>query len=157
LIEQTNLLSRLRESGMPIDYRIDFDQRVVFARARGSLTDQDVFAYQEKVWSSSEVAGFDELVDMTDVEEIVPPPADRVRALANLSANMDAPESPSRFAIVAPQDFAYGLGRMYGTYRELTSGSIKKVAVFRSRKAALTWLDIEEPRIGPADPPTETG
>ncbi len=141
---------------MPIDYRIDFDQRVVFAKARGSLTDQDVFAYQEEVWSAPEVAGFDELVDMTEVDEIIHPPTERVRALANKSAKMDRPELASRFAVVAPQDFAYGLGRMYGTYRELNPGSTKKVAVFRSRKAALNWLGIEDPTIGPADEPSDT-
>lgn len=141
---------------MPIDYRIDFDQRVVFAKARGSLTDQDVFAYQEEVWSTPEVAGFDELVDMTEVDEIIHPPPERVRALANKSANMDRPQMASRFAIVAAQDFAYGLGRMYGTYRELNPGSTKKVAVFRSRKEALNWLGIEDPNIGPADQSSDT-
>lgn len=45
---------------MPIDYRIDFDQRVVFAKARELLTDQDVFGYQEEVWSRPDVAGIDE-------------------------------------------------------------------------------------------------
>jgi hypothetical protein len=129
---------------MPIDYRVDSIQKVVFAKAKGRLTDQDVFDYQQQVWSAPGVAGFNELVDMTEVEEIVPPPSDRVRALANTSAEMDPPDHPSRFAIVAPQDLAFGLGRMYGAYRELNPGSTKQVAVFRTRKAALNWLGIEE-------------
>jgi hypothetical protein len=108
------------------------------------LTDQDVFDYQQQVWSAPGVAGFNELVDMTEVEEIVPPPSDRVRALANVSAEMDPPDHPSRFAIVASQDLAFGLGRMYGAYRELSPRSTKQVAVFRTRKAALNWLGIEE-------------
>lgn len=93
---------------------------------------------------------------MTEVKEIIHPPTERIRALANISANMDPPELPSRFAIVAPQDFAYGLGRMFGTYRELNPGSTKKVAVFRSRKAALNWLDKKDPSAAPPDQPTKT-
>ncbi len=129
---------------MPIDYRIDTIQNVVLAKARGRLTDQDIFAYQQSVWSSPEVAGFDELVDMTEVKEIVSATTEHIRDLANLSAQMDQPDGTSRFAIVASQDIAFGLGRMYAAYRELSPGSIKKAGVFRSRKEALSWLGIED-------------
>jgi len=133
-----------KELAMPIDYRIDSIQKVVFAKARGCLTDQDVFGYQQAVWSAPEVAGYDELIDMTEVQEIIPPTGERVRDLASFSAQMDHPDRPSRFAIAASQDFAYGLERMYAAYRELSAGSKKKVAVFRSRKEGLDWLGIED-------------
>jgi hypothetical protein len=129
---------------MPIEYRIDSAQKVVFAKAKGRLTDEDVFGYQQQVWSDPSVAGFNELVDMSEVEEIVPPSTERVRFLANTSAEMDDPDRPSRFAIVAPQDLAFGLGRMYGAYRELSPGSTKQVAIFRTKKAALSWLGVQE-------------
>ena len=129
---------------MPIVFRIDSVQEVVFAKAQGRLTDQDIFGYQKTVWSDPKVAEFDELVDMTEVQEIVPPTGERVRDLANLSVQMDQSDGQSRFAIVASQDFAFGLGRMYAAYRELTPGSTKKVAVFRTRKEALNWLEIED-------------
>jgi hypothetical protein len=130
---------------MPIDYQIDHDRRVVFATGRGTFTDQDVFGYQLAVWSRRDVAGYDELVDMTDVETIALPSTARLQQLADLSAAMDAPGAPSRFAIVAPEDFAYGLGRMYEAHRGLSAGSNKWVAVFRSRGAALAWLGLSSP------------
>lgn len=45
-----------------------------------------------------------------------------------------------RAAIVAPQDLAFGLGRMYDTYRELSGRSTRQVAVFGSMAEALQWL-----------------
>jgi hypothetical protein len=90
---------------MPIEYQIDDHRRVVFARGTGDITKEDLFAYQHEVWSQPEVAGFNELVDMTEVQTIVQPATEQIRKLADMSAGMDHPE-PSRFAIVAPHALA---------------------------------------------------
>jgi len=130
---------------MPIEYRIDPVRRIVFARAFGTLTDQEVFGYQLDVWSRPDVAGYDELIDMSLVEQVAIPATDRVRQLAQVSSAMDQPTGSRKFAIVAPKDFHYGLGRMYATYRELEEHSTKQVEVFRAMADALKWLGIEEP------------
>lgn len=125
---------------MPIEYEIDHEQRLVEARGRGTLTHEDVFGYQREIWSRAEVAGYDELVDMSGVEAIDLPSVEEIRNLAGLSAAMDSGGSTSRLAIVAPDDYAFALGRMYETYRALDSRSTKQVAVFRSRKDAMAFL-----------------
>jgi hypothetical protein len=79
---------------------------------------------------------------MTDVTEIAVPSTDRDRDLATLSASMDHKKSVSRFAIVAPSNVAFGLGRMYQTYRTLDSRSTKEIGVFRTMPEALAFLDI---------------
>lgn len=127
---------------MPIVYRVDHDARLVLAVGYGVVTDPDVFQYQQEAWSRSDVAGYSELIDMTDVTEIAVPSTDRVRDLATLSASMDDKKSVSRFAIVAPSNVAFGLGRMYQTYRTLDSRSTKEIGVFRTMPEALAFLDI---------------
>ena len=67
---------------VPIEYRILHERRLVLAKGHGTLTDQEVFGYQRDVWSLPEVAGYDELVDMTQVQDIALPSTQRVRALA---------------------------------------------------------------------------
>lgn len=74
------------------------------------------------------------------VEKIALPATARVQQLATLSAEMDAAASPSKLAIVAPDDLAFGLGRMYEIYRELHPRSTKEVKVFRTMSAALIFL-----------------
>jgi hypothetical protein len=130
---------------MPLDYRIDRERRVVFATAARALSDDDVFAYQREVWSRGDLAGFDEVVDLGAVEDLVVSSGDRVRALAELASTMDVPGAPSRLAIVAPQDFAYGFARMFETYRTMNPRGAKAVSVFRSMQAALDWLGLERP------------
>jgi hypothetical protein len=127
---------------MPIEYTIDRERRVVFVKGRETLTDDDVFGYQREVWSRPDVAGYDELMDMTAVTQIALPSRDRVKDLARLSAAMDF-AGPSRFAIVAPSDTAFGLGRMYKTLREMESKGGREVGVFRTMAEALAYLSIE--------------
>jgi hypothetical protein len=128
---------------MPIEYEIDHDRRLVLATARGILTEDDIFGYQREVWSRGDVAGYDELIDMSDVEQIVSPQTSRIMDLAGLSASMDTRDTVTKFAIVAPGDLAYGLGRMYETYRSLNEKSTKQVGVFRSMQEALAWIGKE--------------
>jgi hypothetical protein len=128
---------------MPIEYRIDHDRKLVSAKGSGIVTDQDLFGYQREVWSRADVTGFDELIDMSGVTDILVPSADRVRDLASLSAGMDAGSVATKFAIVAPDNLAFGLGRMYATFRELNPRSKKVVQVFRTMDEALTFLGID--------------
>jgi hypothetical protein len=121
---------------MPLDYGIDHERRLVLATGYGTLTDRDVFDYQREVGSRPELMGYDELVNMTGVDDVALPSTQRVQDLAALSAAMDRPQTSSRVAIVAPDKFAFGPARMYQTHRELNPRNTKKVAVFRSREAA---------------------
>jgi hypothetical protein len=103
---------------VPLTYRIDPERRLVVTQGRGILKDHEVFGYQQEVWSRSDVAGFDELVDMTAVTQILLPSLDRVRDLAELAAEMGRGAPRSKMAIVAPDDLAFGLGRMFEAFRE---------------------------------------
>jgi hypothetical protein len=125
---------------VPIRYEIDHARRLVSASAYGVFTSDDAFAYQRDVWSRPEVEGYDELFDMTAVEQVIDGTASRVKELAELAARMDRPDTSSRFAIVAPRDFEFALGRMFTTYRELSEGSRRHVEVFRSSPEALRWI-----------------
>jgi hypothetical protein len=122
---------------MPLEYHIDHARRLVVAKGNGVLTGADIFGYQREVWSRPDVVGYDELVDMSGVTEITTPsPAgDNFRALAA--------ETPSKFAIVAGEELAFGLGRMYQTYRELDPRSTKEVRVFRTLPEAMAYLNVE--------------
>ncbi len=53
---------------------------------------------------------------------------------------MDEKTIAAKIAIVAPNDFTYGLARMYETFRHLNERSKREVRVFRSMQDALAWL-----------------
>jgi hypothetical protein len=129
---------------MPIEFQICHDRRLVQAQGRGTFTAREMFEYQREVWSRLDVAGYDELIDMSQVERIAEPTSDRIKELAALAAAMDSPRFESKFAIVAPEDLAFGLGRMYETFRGLNQDSRKQVGVFRTLAEAMVFLDVRE-------------
>ena len=129
---------------MPIEYRIDHDRRVVIAIATGSVTSEDFFRYKREAWSEPGIPGFDELMDLTEVTEIVDPSVEDIRKLAQLAVSMDPPETTSRFAIAAPKEIFFGLGRMYEAYRSLQPGSTKTVTVFKALPEAMEFLGLKE-------------
>ena len=130
---------------MPISYRVDHETKVVVCVGHGIFSDSDVFGYQQEVWSRKDVQGYSELVDMTRVERIALPSADRVKDLASLASGMDDPNSKSRMAVVAPDNLAFGLGRMFQAYRELDRRSTKEVGIFRTMEEALAFLELAHP------------
>jgi hypothetical protein len=135
-----------KEPTVPITYQINHDHRLVHARIAGALTRDDLLSYQREVWSLPEVRGYNQLVDASEMGEVeIPfPSADAMRELASLAASMDDPGVRTRFAIVATSAFAYGLGRMYATYRALDPRSTRTVNVFRSVEDALVWLNADD-------------
>jgi hypothetical protein len=129
---------------MAITYCIIHPRRLVVATSREALTDRDLFDYQTTVWSRKDVAGYDELVDTTDVVTIVRASAERVRDLASLAARMESSNSNSKFAIIAPSDLAFGLGRMFQAMRGFAGGNLRQVEVFRTAEEAMSFLELDE-------------
>ena len=128
---------------MPMVYRIDHDRRLVLARAIGPFSGAVAFGYQQEVWSRPDVAGYDELIDMSGVTEIDMQSPDRLRQLAEVASTTDVPGGAARLAIVAPTDLTFGLGRMYETHRALQRGSTKSVGIFRTMPEALAFLEVK--------------
>jgi hypothetical protein len=129
---------------MPLQCRIDHRRRLVVAVGYGTLTDSDVFGYQRIIWGQPDVSGYDELVDVTRVVQFELPSAERVRDLAELAAEMDAPLVRSKFAIVAASEVAFELGREFQAYRRRMERSAKEVELFRTLESALAFLGMED-------------
>ena len=132
---------------MPISYHAEPAKHRIVAEASGAIGQQDLFAYQKDVGARPEWAGYDELFDVSHVASLLDIRIDNLKALADLAASMDQPGLPSKFAIVAPQDLYFGLGRMYESLRESAPHSSRRIAAFRSRAEAERWLEtpVDEP------------
>jgi hypothetical protein len=125
---------------MKIEYQVDHEQQLVLAKARKVLAEDDIFNYQREVWSRNDVVGYNELLDLSEVERVELTSTDSIEEFARLAVSMDVPATATRFAIIAPTDLMFGLGRMYEAYRNLNEQSTKQAQVFRSRHEAMAWL-----------------
>lgn len=134
---------------MPIVCQTDSQKRRIVAIATGTIRQQDLFSYQQDVGTRPEWAGYDEILDVSLVDRLVDVCLDNLKTLARYAASMDKPDLPSKFALVAPQDLYFGLGRMYESLRDSVPHATRRVAAFRTRAEAERWL--EAPVNEPAD------
>ena len=128
---------------MPMESHIDHSKHLVIAKPAGVLTFEEITNYQRTVWSDASLAHYDELVDMTGVEDVLGDTVNNVQKLSEIASGMNGSIGPSKLAIVAVSDYHYGMGRMFKALREQQRGSVKQVEVFRSIEEALGWLGQE--------------
>ncbi|MBM2838107.1 MAG: hypothetical protein HW415_732 [Deltaproteobacteria bacterium] len=126
---------------MPINYRIDLRQNMIWTTVTGILTDGELLEHKQKIVRDPDFRpGMRELSDVRNVEQIditsegvqrfVAQDADDVLLLRN-----------HRIAIVAQEDVVFGMARMYAMMTEKYLGD---VMVFRDMEDAIAWLGIEE-------------
>lgn len=118
---------------MPISFEIDSRRRTLFTICYGKVTDSEMVSHLYTVAKARAYSlRLNHLVNCSDItlSEIT---ADLVRSMAGKKLFA----SRSQCAIVAPQDYLYGMARMFEL---LHSGSVQ---VFREMMEAERWLKTE--------------
>jgi hypothetical protein len=119
---------------MPVSFAIDKEKRLVVTRAWGKCTVEDVLEFRREIVKDDNFdPSFAQLADFSGVTVADISPAE-VRMLAWIN-----PFSPdSRRAIVAQNQLAYALARIFETLRSLRGD--RHIRVFRTREEALAWI-----------------
>ena len=120
---------------MPASYRIDTAVRVIFSKAEGRLTDQDLLEHQSRLredpvfnWSFDQIYDFGEVteVDVTD---------DTLRRLMERQPFLQGVKR----ALVVRSDETRGMVEKLVAFRQTAAEQTK---VFSSLEAARRWLRI---------------
>src|SRR4030095_14566446 len=102
----------------------------------GAIGDDDVYETFSTLWLAPDYdRTLDELVDLRGLSG-AGVTSSAVRRLGETSVQVHRGAPAVRVAIVAPDNLAYGLSRMYGAFAE-ESGSEHRV--FRSVEEAMAW------------------
>jgi hypothetical protein len=119
---------------VPGEYRIDKSERVVYSRAWGVFTDEDLAETRASLFTDPAFSpDFAIVIDLSDVTEL------RLTSRALLNLAMTSRFAPTvRRAIVVSSDVAYGMARMFA----ILTGREERVQVFRDRASALEWLEV---------------
>jgi hypothetical protein len=119
---------------MPVFYKIDKERRLVLTSGSGTLTLADANAHQQKLSKDPDFdCSFSQIADFTQFTKF-DLSSDDIRQMAEMS--LFSPQS--RRAFIVPNDFAYGLGRMFQILRDLAGE--KGIHVCRSLEEALDWV-----------------
>ncbi len=122
---------------MPVSYRIDPAQKIVYTTFEGEVTDQQFLRHTQEIESDPEIDGsFVELIhaNTSSMEGVT---SSGVRAVADV---IRVSTAIRKIGIVASQNVEFGLARMVVL---LTEESPIEVQVFRAQADARSWLGIE--------------
>ena len=125
---------------MPVTARVDPDTGIAHYLAAGELTRDEVLAVIEQVYCDPDYREpWRSIWDMTGATPVL-----NVEELRKVVAYVRAhrPADKGKVAIVATEDLAFGLGRMYEL---LASGQEVETRVFRDPELARHWLLEDEP------------
>ena len=122
---------------MPVSYRIDPAQKIVYTTFEGEVTDQQLVRHARKIDSDPDLDGsFVELIraDTSSMEGVT---GSGVRAVADA---LRVSTAIRKIGIVASQDVEFGLARMVESRAD---ESLIEIRVFREQADARSWLGIE--------------
>ncbi len=119
---------------MPFFYKIDKERKLVMSTAAGELTKNEVLTLQDQLRKDPDFdPNFSQLTDLTHVTAMNITGAE-MQELAERTAF-----SPkARRAVIASNDLAFGLARMFEQIRE-AKGDLG-IRVFRKLEEALDWI-----------------
>ena len=130
---------------MPASYLIDRTRGVVFSRAWGVLTDEDILAHVRVLRGDARLTpDLRQVADFRDVTKLDVTSEGVRRAARNNPWGPDA-----RRAFVAPLDEALGMIRMFGIYMHATS----QFQVFRTLEPAMEWIGLDPATPWPGEQP----
>lgn len=119
---------------MPVSYRIDTTQRMVFSMYSGVVTDAELITLQAQIRIDGAFdPSFGHLADFSAVERFAVQPETMHYIAAARASHPDAPR-----ALVATLETTYTLMRLF---QRLTEPAGDTVRVFTDLAAALAWLD----------------
>ena len=122
---------------MPASYEIDAEQKLVLSRIWGAPTEDEILDHGKRLRADPHFRpDFRQLLDMSELTEI------RISTERVRQASRDQFFSPGvRRALVARDDVAFGMARMYAMASESQGQTIE---VFRELGAAKAWLGVNE-------------
>ncbi len=123
---------------MPFFYKIDKERRLVMSTAAGELTKDEVLSLQDQLRKDPDFdPSFSQLSDLTHVTVMNITGAEMQELAASTAFS-----SRSRRAVLASNDLAFGLARMFEQIRE-AKGDLG-IRVFRKLEDALDWIVNED-------------
>ncbi|MGC1454215.1 MAG: STAS/SEC14 domain-containing protein [Nitrospirota bacterium] len=129
---------------MPAQHNIDNNRRLITTLWIGGAVDSELIEaltkYQQDIKSQPDYFSYNEIVDFGQASSFKLS-TQGIMTLAHLATNTDSLGVKTKLAIVVNNSLAYGLGRMYVTYRSLVPRGIKDVHVFMSYHDALEWIE----------------
>jgi hypothetical protein len=128
---------------MPATHEIDDHGKLIttswYEAAVDSALIESLSKYQREIRSLPQYASYNEILDFTQATTFKLS-TQGIRELVEIAVKGDAPSVRTKLAIVVTSPVAFGLARMYQTYRSFAPNASKEVHIFKNLAEALEWI-----------------
>ena len=128
---------------MPANHHIDHKNKLIVTRWEGIARDFELInafkKYQQEIQNHPDHMDYNEILDLRTISSNQVT-IDGIRNIALIASQTDRDESNRKLAFIVDSNLAYGLARMYETYRKFGRHGDKKIRVFKNEKNAFEWV-----------------
>ena len=129
---------------MPANHQIDNNKQLIITTWEGDAHDNEfieaIKTYQKDIQNIPDYINYNEVVDLSKVTSFKLT-TDGIINIGKIASSTDRNETVKKLALIVNSRLAYGLCRMYETYRSFSKKSNKVIRVFKNKKDALEWIE----------------
>ena len=125
--------------GNPVNYRIDRALKMVFVKATGEISIEDLIVQEKMIINDSAFEkGFNTYVDFSEAKPSHTVNLDKVKMSRDFVGSIQSWRGKCKWAFYAPSDYSYAFSKMFAI---LSQDLIIEAKVFRQEEAK-KWLGI---------------
>ena len=124
---------------MPIQFKFDTEIGIVFTRAEGLVSFEDIRQHLLAEAADAGAAGYPEIFDASDASTNLT--SAQIQQIADRVTSMMKADRFGPTAIIANKDSLFGMARMLETFSELEGGPL--FGVFRTLDEGMKWLQAQ--------------
>lgn len=128
---------------MPANHIIDTKAHLLITTWEGEAHDNEfieaIKEYQKDIQNNPSYINYNEVVDLSKVTRFKLT-TEGIKNIAQIASSTDHDGANKKLALIVNSSLAYGLCRMYETYRSFSTKSNKEMRVFKNEKDAFEWI-----------------
>ena len=128
---------------MPASHYVDNKLKILVSTWEGDATDfecaEALKKYQEEFQNNPDYIKYNEIIDTRKVKKIKLT-TKGIKYSSILASSTDQNEKNRKLAFIVNSNLAYGLVRMFITYRSVSDNASKEINVFKNEKKAIDWV-----------------
>lgn len=136
-----NTLKQETVDKIKLNFNIDKETRTVYVRAEGEITVDDLIENEKKIINDPDFeTDLNTLADFSRAWPAVSVNYQTIEMSRHFVSSIQNLRGRSKWALIAPNDPAYGVCRMFAS---LSDGLSIETKVFRSEREARKWLGLD--------------
>ena len=128
---------------MPASHYVDNKLKILVSTWEGDATDFEcakaLKKYQEEFQNHPDYIKYNEIIDTRKVKKIKLT-TKGIKYSSILASSTDQNEKNRKLAFIVNSNLAYGLVRVFITYRSFSDNASKEINVFKNEKKAIEWV-----------------